>query len=714
VSRIVGDSLDFRVLGEVEVLAGRGQVCLGHARRRTLLAVLLAEAGRVVSTDQIIDRIWGERAPASARNIVSGYATRLRAALQEATGDDPPLRRQADGYLVSVDAEAVDLHRFRRLAVAARCCPDPGEAAALLGRALELWRGPTFAGLVSPYLEHLSEVIEEELWSARLDHADLLLTLGHHTGILPSLRAWAEERPMDERLAGQFMTGLYQAGQQAEAIAWFHQIRERLADQLGVDPSPQLGDVYQRILRGDAALAGHWETARADRSPAPSDLCPPPGCAEAWTPAELPHDIRNFIGRTAELARLDALLAAYGSAHGVFMGAIEGPAGIVHWAHQIAGQLPDGQLYVNLRGHDHHHDPMTHGVALTQLLRSLGAEPGRIPADPGEQANLYRSMVAGRRMLLLLDNAASPGQIRPLLPGTASCVVLVTSRKSLTGLVACEGAHPLSLDRLGLAESVCLLRSILGNDRVAAEPEAAGTLSELCGHMPLALRIAAANLACQPYRTIADAVAELAGETRLTALTPLGDDRMAVGTALGLSYQALPLELRQFFRRLGLVPGPHVTPQAAAALIQADPELASRFLNVLAAAHLVERHGRNQYRFHDLIRLYARERALAEEPSQQRREVFRRVLRWYVHAITAAVRFICPDAPGQPGPRADRDEVPVPFSDRDEALAWLRDERPNLVAAVGDASAMGCPEARQLADALTSASFTRRTPVLNG
>jgi hypothetical protein len=243
---------------------------------------------------------------------------------------------------------------------------------------------------------------------------------------------------------------------------------------------------------------------------------------------------------------------------------------------------------------------------------------------------------------------------------------------------------------------------------VAAEPEAAGTLSELCGHMPLALRIAAANLACQPYRPIVDAVTELAGETRLTALTPHGDDHVAVGTALGLSYQALPPEPRKLFRRLGLVPGSHVTTQVAAALTQADPELASRFLNVLAAAHLVERHAWNQYRFHDLIRLYARERALAEEPSQQRREAFRRVLRWYVHAITAAMRLVCPDVPGQPGPRCDGKEVPVPFSDRDEALAWLRDERPNLVAAFGDASASGCPEARQLADAYTACRLTMR------
>jgi DNA-binding SARP family transcriptional activator/tetratricopeptide (TPR) repeat protein len=763
----VGDSLEFRVLGEVEAVAGRNQVELGHARRRSLLAVLLADAGRVVSTDQMIERMWGGHAPVSARNIVSGYVTRLRAAFAEATGADPPLRRRAGGYLISVDPGAVDLHRFRCLVDAARDSPEPGRAIALLGGALALPRGAVFAGLPSPWLEHLAELIEEEVWSARLDYADLLLRLGRHTAIAADLRAWADERRLDERLAGQLMTALYQSGHQAQAINRFHEMRERLADQLGVDPGPQLSDLYQQILRNDPALAiprpartailiksspNVLQRGPQQRGTSPQISASKPEAAAVSsaaspvtgpenpllerlpatlgrecltrgpgkTPAELPHDVRNFVGRAAELAQLDALLASDSSDplhHGALICAIDGLAGIgktalaIHWAHRVADRFLDGQLYVDLRGYDRHHRPLSHSDALAQLLRSLGTDAARIPADPRDQGNLYRSMLAGKRMLILLDNAAFPDHVRPLLPGTGSCVVLITSRKTLTGLVASEGAYLLTLDRLGSEEAHHLLRGIVGDHRVAAEPEPACMLAEQCGHVPLALRIAAANLAAQPRRPIANVVTELAGERRLAALTAHGDECVAVRSAFDLSYRALSPDVRRTFRRLGLIPGPHVTSHTAAALIQSSVGRATRLLDVLAAAHLVERHASGLYRFHDLIRLYARERTQAEDTSQQRRQMFRRVLHWYIDASIASVRFIYPNVPELPRPPARGAPVAVPFADRHGALGWLESERPNLVAAIGEAAQSAARrEAWQLAHALYGFFVVRMYP----
>lgn len=722
--RIVDGSLEFRLLGEMTVLDRRGEISLGHARRRSLLAVLLVDVGRVVPTDQIVDRMWGGDAPASARNIISGYAVRLRAALGTTLGegtDAAPLRRQAGGYLISAEPDAVDLHRFHRLTAAARECADPREGAVLLGEALALHRGPAFHGLASPWLEHQSGIIGEEVWSAQLDRADLLLRLGQHAAMVPGLRDWADERPLDERLAGQLMTALYRAGQQAEAIAAYHQMRDRLADQLGVDPGPQLSELYQQILKTDPALNAPPPAAGAavtlnpvtpppvTHRPQTQPAGPPPGRSGTELPAELPHDVRDFTGRASDLARLDAALATDSDEHpdhGVIICAIEGPAGVgktalaVHWAHQIAGRFPDGQLYVNLHGYDQRCDPLEHSEALTQLLRSLGADPARIPEDPGEQEKLYRSLLAGKRTLILLDNALSAHHVRPLLPGTATCVVLITSRTTLTGIVASEGAHLLTLGPLSADEAGELLRRILGADRVAAEPGPTRRLAELCGHLPLALRIAAANLAAQPGRPITEAVQELAEGTRLTALKADGDEHVAVTSAFDLSYRALAADAGLLFRRLGLIPGPHVTAHAAAALTSASTEVAARALNLLAAAHLIERHPGGRYRFHDLIHLYAQTRAHLEDTPQQRREAFQRILRCYIETTTAAVGFINPNIlglPPAPGPGAG---VPLPFEDRAGAQAWLRSERPNLLAAVQEASATARHEAWRLAYAL--------------
>ncbi|MGW0762114.1 ATP-binding protein [Streptomyces sp. NPDC002814] len=435
-------------------------------------------------------------------------------------------------------------------------------------------------------------------------------------------------------------------------------------------------------------------------------------------PAELPHAVAGFSGRTAELAALDALLPPDGRAHSaptVVISAIGGSAGVgktalaVYWAHRVRERFPDGQLYVNLRGFDHDQAPMLPQTALGHMLRSLGVAPADIPADLNELTRTYRSRMAGQRLLLMLDNAASADQVRPLLPGSPSCHTLVTSRNRLGGLIARDGAVPLVLDVLDPGEAGALLEALLGRDRIAAEPDAASELVQLCGFLPLALRVAAAHLLLGPGRRIADLVAELAAGDRLAALELDDDPSCAPRSAFALSYQALDNGARQLFRRLSLIPGPDFTAPAAAALLAVAHPRARRLLETLAAAHLVENHGTGRYRFHDLLREYARERAGQEETPAERTEAFQRLAGWYLRTARAAAGpWLFPDVPPELGSPAEAPSEPAPdeqtahtvATDRPtpldpaaegpQALERLEGERANLLAAVDHAARHGC------------------------
>jgi DNA-binding SARP family transcriptional activator/tetratricopeptide (TPR) repeat protein len=686
----------FQLLGHVSARSEHGPVPLGTARQRAVLAALLIEPGVPVSTDQLVERVWGTTAPRSARQTLHSYISRLRSVL-DAAGGPVPTRRSV-GYVLDVDAAAVDLHHFRALVTQARCADDD-TADSLWQDAMALWRGAPFADLDSDWLHSLAVTLAAERQAARLDYYDLLLRCGEHARLLPEVTADTEAHPLDERLARQFMVALYRCGRQSDALAHFRLVQERLADELGSDPGSALCDLHQRILRHDPELAvpaavsaavpdnptsphtdGAADSTSADELPGPAK--------PSHRPAQLPLDVAGFTGRDGDLRRLDALLPDIANdpvTRTVVITAIRGTAGVgktalaVHWAHRVADRFPDGQLYVNLRGYDPE-QPMRPTDALARFLVALGVAERDIPLDGDERAARYRSELAGRRMLIVLDNAGSVAQVRPLLPGSGSSTVVVTSRDSLSGLVAVHGAHQVDLDLLPAAEAVDLLRGLIGPP-VVAEPEAAAMLAEQCARLPLALRVAAMRATSQPDLPLAEVVAELADrQERLELLDAGGDPYAAVHAVLSWSIQHLPEQGARTFRRLGLHPGPDLDQYVAAALTGLAPNAARRVLESLVSAHLLHRTGPGRYGMHDLLRAYATHLTGTEDTAEDREAAARRLLAYYQAAVVAVMDTLYP---GEAFHRPDvtMSGIPIPDLTRpDSAHGWLEAERFCVVA----------------------------------
>ncbi len=462
--------------------------------------------------------------------------------------------------------------------------------------------------------------LEEQRLAALEARIDADLACARHAVLIPELRKLVLDYPLRERLWGQLVLALYRSGRQADALSAYREIHQLLEAELGVEPGAALRRLHQRILSADAALD------------APARSAPGARATPAPVPRQLSADVAGFTGRGEHLRRLGQLLGGDGQGPAALViAAIVGTAGVgktalaVHWAHQVAGRFADGQLYVDLRGVARR-PPLPPAEALAQLLRALGVPAAQVPPELEEAAGTYRSLLAGRRVLVVLDNAASPDQVRPLLPGSPTCLVVVTSRNQLRGLVAKDDARLLTLDVLGRDEAAALVGRVIGDARVRAEPAATAELARLCAHLPLALRIAGANLADHPGQPIADYTAELAEGDRLAKLVVGGDEQTAVRSSLDLSYQRLAPPERRLFRLLGLVPGPDVSAAAAAALAGTTPERAELVLDRLALAHLLARRAPGRFAVHDLLRLYAIDRALREE-SEQEREVATRRLR---------------------------------------------------------------------------------------
>jgi tetratricopeptide (TPR) repeat protein len=434
-------------------------------------------------------------------------------------------------------------------------------------------------------------------------------------------------------------------------------------------------------------------------------------------PRELPHDVRGFSGREAQLAQLDALARTGSAAPGaVVISAIHGAAGVgktalaVRFAHQVADRFPDGQLHANLRGFDPHRDALPPGEVLDQFLRSLGIDPAQIPAELDERTRLYRSVMAGKRMLLLLDNAASAEQVRPLLPGSHTCLALVTSRNRLSGLVAGDGAQRLAVDVLTPGEATDLIARIAGDARVTAEQDAAAELARITGYLPLALRIVAERLSDRPDLRLGDLVHELAVERdRLDVLSAGDDERMAVRSVFSWSYRDLPPSAARLFRLLGLHAGPDFSTGAAAALVDDTVADARRLLDTLTAVNLLDQTARDRYRFHDLVRVYAAERARVDEPDGERTSAVRRLLDWYLHTADAAVRLLVPGRWSVPLDAGLAVAQPLPFATYAGAVDWCEAERTNLVAATLQAADIGdYAIAWKLPSVLTSFFWVRK------
>ncbi|GLY99411.1 XRE family transcriptional regulator [Actinoplanes sp. NBRC 103695] len=662
---------EFGVLGAVEARIGGRAVDLGHARQRYVLGVLLIEAGRPVPADQLIDRVWGEGTPQRVAGTLYSYLSRLRSALADAP--DVEIKRQPSGYLLTAGPQSVDLHRFRRLVTLARTADSEQAGAEQIIEALGLWRGEPLAGLDTPWVAALRQVLLDERFDAEVTRNDLLLRLGRHGELLPLLSAAVTEYPLDERLAEQSMLALYRSGRQADADVQFRRIRRRLADELGSDPGPTLRKLHERIIAADPTLAATAPEARSGAAPAP---------VAATVPAQLPADVRAFTGRTQELGALDRLLAAPGGEEPpLAVALLSGTPGVgksalaVRWAHRVREAFPDGQLYINLRGYDAE-QPVAAADALAGFLSALGVHGREIPPGVEERAGRYRSELTGRRMLVLLDNASSVEQVRPLLPGTGSCLVLITSRDSLPGLVAVHGAERVNLDLLPLPDALGLLRRLIGS-RVDQELAAATELAAACARLPLALRIAAELAAARTDVPLADLVAELGDHQERLDLLDAGDPRADPRAVFSWSYQNLPAAAARVFRLLGLHPGVNAHIDAVAALTGTTVAEARRQLAVLVRASLVQASAGSRYGMHDLLRAYAAELAGTHDPEPERSAALGRMFDHYLAGSVAAMGALYPDGSS------------LHSADSDAARRWIEAERPNLAAACTYGAAHG-------------------------
>ncbi|WP_052305011.1 AfsR/SARP family transcriptional regulator [Stackebrandtia nassauensis] len=609
--------MKFRILGPLEVSRDGEPVTISGRHHPKLLALLLLETGRVVTVSRLVDALWENDPPATARRQIQNTMASLR---RQLAGDDSPtLEATGEGYRLLVPAKTVDAQCFTDLVRQARTARDTNDlptASRLFAEALALWRGEALAGLSGRVVEAAVVRLNESRLSAIEDRCDIDIALGRHGQVVGELRELLEHHPYRQRVAGLLMTALHHSGRTPEALEVFTEVRARLSDELGLDPDPDLNRLHGEILRGDL------DTPTTEPTP-PS----------APRPAQLPADTATFTGREEQLAALDNLLADGRTATVVSAIAGMGGAGktalAVHWAHHVRDRFPDGQLYINLRGYDEA-APVSPADALTRFLNALGQPGAAIPTDPDEAGAMYRSLLADQRMLILLDNARDAAQVRPLLPGGGGNFALITSRDRLTSLVALDDVAPLRIDTLSHEESVDLLSNLVDPVRLHSEPEATHQLARLCGHLPLALRIAGANLADRPETNVTQFVAELEGPQRLQKLTAPDDPAVAITRTLHLSVSALTPAARQLFTLLGILPGEDFSHDLAAHLAGTVTDDAPRAINELEAAHLVESHHDNRLRFHDLVREYANARA-SQWDDADRGEAVTRVIGWYDH-----------------------------------------------------------------------------------
>ena len=661
----------FVLLGTVSAIADGRTVEISRAQRRAVLAYLLLNANQTVSASQLVDALWSDGGPSTARTQIFASISAVRRALRAAGAD--PIDSQAGGYRLNLAIDELDVAQFRDRVDRSAANARQGHmrtAAHELRSALQLWQGEPLAGVNAAFVESARVNLTEQRLRAHEQLFEYELALGRHRDVIGDLMDTVAANPFHERFTGQLMLALHRSGQQAEALATYRRIRRALAEDLGIDPGVELEALHHRMLTGDRTLLG---------PPAP------PVKVSAVASRFLPRDVPDFVGRETELTKLDALTAAQAHSEIMLITAVQGAGGIgktalaVRWAHQVVDHFPDGQLYVNLRGFDQD-APISPFAALVHLLRCLGVAADKLPTDLESASATYRSLLSGKRTLVLLDNARSADQVRPLLPGHSACVVIVTSRNRLSGLIAVDGAQRLTVDGLGPDTAVTLLARIVGEDRVARETEAVSRLVALCGGFPAALRIAAAQLADRPHDAIGAYVDELTSCDRLAALSLVGDEYRALRAVLGHSYEALSRNQQRAFRLLGLFPGPGLSTAAASALLNVSPSAALAALDELASAHLLQSAGDGRYMFHDLIRDYARH-ALAQEMDSVE-EPLQRLYDHYQRAASEAHACLDPNSFREAGQSVSR------WSPRD-AMRWLDFERANLSAIILSAAAHG-------------------------
>jgi DNA-binding SARP family transcriptional activator/tetratricopeptide (TPR) repeat protein len=697
----------FGVLGPLQVVAGGSgaPATVSAARLRALLAALLWRANQPVPVDELAELVWDGQPPRGQTEAARALVMRLRRQLDKRAAARIVTRPVS--YSIELSDGELDAYRFEALTQKAGAAIRAGQwtqAVASAAEALGLWRGTPLIDIPSQLLRdrwvpHLEQLHVQALeW--RIDGD---LHEGRHQQLIGELGELTAQHPLREGFYGQQMLALYRSGRQAEAIAAYRRARDILAAELGVEPGPGLRGLHQRILSADPALSV--------TGPARSRQTGSHGV----TPRELPPAVQGFTGRSAELDALNWLLGRPGqqAPGAVVISAIGGTAGVgksalaVHWAHSAARRFPDGQLYVNLRGFDPSGTPATPADAIRGFLDALGVPPERIPARPDAQAGLYRSLLADKRMLILLDNARDEHQVRPLLPASSASLVIITSRSQLTGLAAADGARLLSLDVLSHDEAVQLLTARIGAARTAGQPAAVDDIAALCAHLPLALAVAAARAAARPRFPLIQLAAELRCATgRLDALDA-DDPAASVRAVFSWSYQQLSPAAARMFRLLGLHPGPDIGINAAASLAAASMPEARRLLHELARDCLITEHAPARYAFHDLLRAYAADQARKYDSQADRDAAADRILDHYLHTAAhgAMLWAVCESVTLTPPAPGTSPEQPA---DHRQAMAWFDAEHHTLLAAVAFAAESGADRhVWQLAWAITTHLFRR-------
>ncbi|MDQ7908919.1 BTAD domain-containing putative transcriptional regulator [Phytohabitans sp. ZYX-F-186] len=670
----------FRLLGTVEIRAIDSWVRLERPRRRAVLAYLLLAANRTVTAGELAEAIWGALPPSTARTQTQNDIAAIRKALA-ANGHPASIVTRTGGYELITEPDDVDYHVFRRRVAAAAGAArhaDWPAAADDLQAGLALWRGPVLADIVAAFVEPTRARMADQRLDAVERLAEARITMGAHDEQIPVLRELLGDHPQRERPAALLMLALHRAGRRADALAVARDLRGHLREQHGLDPSQAVVDMERRILR-DAPVA------TVDDAVAP-----------ARGPDQLPMDVRLLAGRETQLAELSALLRRPAGDRIVL---VTGTAGVgktalaVRWGHQEGGEFPDGVLFVDLRGYDRRR-PLTPLEALHRTLTGLGVDAPRLPSDPDDASALLRSLTAKGRYLVVLDNARSAEQVRPLLPGAGSCFVVVTSRDRLPGLVASHSVTRIDLPALDPADGVRILEQVIGVRRTSAEAAAAQALVDLCGGLPLAIRIVAADLCDAPDRTLARQHA-LLREHRLSALDNRDDPEAGVRSVLRTTYATLPQPCQRLFRLLSVLPYAEIGVVVASAADGRDQAAVQADLDRLLGVHLVERRAPGRYGFHDLPRAFAAEQADAVETAASRAAATARVLARYRELLDEASATLYPEAmrlvrgATKAAPPAAVDRLAEPA----DAREWLTTEYTNLLACVALAHEQGLPDA---------------------
>ncbi|WP_062430491.1 AfsR/SARP family transcriptional regulator [Herbidospora daliensis] len=674
--------LRFAVLGPVRAWRDDAELDLGTPLQRSILAMLLLREGRAVTPNELIDAVWGEEAPPRALGALRTYVSRLRTALEpDRSPRTPPqlLTSVGKGYALRLPDGAFDLARFEKAAHACDSARKAGEldrAAETLREALAWWSGEPLAGAVGPYAESQRERLLERRISAVETLMGLDLDLGRHAEIISELMVLTADHPLRERLRAQLMLAYYRCGRQAEALNVFTDTRNALIEELGIDPGTELTDLHRRVLAADPTLTFVQQQASVRLTP--DEPAEPQPVIEMPKPAQLPAAVTDFTGRKALVNRL---LNQLGATDGVPIAAICGIGGVgkttlaVHVAHLLHDTFPDGQLYADLRGYGR--EPTSPETALAAFLRALGIPVDVIPDGLADRAALFRSLLGDRRMLVLLDNARDADQVEHLLPGAPGCAALITSRGKLADLPA---AKLLDLDVMEPDEALALFSAVAGPERVAAERAAAMDVVAACGFLPLAVRIVAARLASRPSWTVASLVPRLADERRRLDELKIGN--LAVSATFALGYGQLDPRQARAFRLLSLPNGTDISTPAAAAVLDLNAVETEDVLESMVDVSLLEAPAPGRYRFHDLLRLFARRQAEDGETAEARGQALHRLLGFYLGSARAAHRL------AYEGSKV-ADNLTVigtrghTFGSADESVAWLAAEADDLFALLG-------------------------------